>query len=60
MTGRELVQWFADQDVAALAAMAVSVGVFVLFMVRVPSGMVPAVREMGATTSGGVTVKLWD
>ncbi len=49
MTVRELVRWFAYQDVAALAAMAVAVGVFVLFMVRVPSGMVPAVRETGAT-----------
>lgn len=48
MTTRELIQWFADQDVVALAAMAVSVGVFVLFMVRVPSGMVPTVREVGA------------
>lgn len=49
MTVRELVRWFADQDVAEFAAMAVSVGVFVLFMVRVPSGTVPALRETGAT-----------
>lgn len=49
MTGRELVQWLADQDVAALAAMAVSAGVLLLFMVGVPSGVVPAVRETGAT-----------
>ena len=49
MTGRELVQWLADQDVVALAAMAVSVGVFLLFMVRVPSGVVPMVRETGTT-----------
>ncbi|MCR6631028.1 MAG: hypothetical protein NVV74_13830 [Magnetospirillum sp.] len=48
MTARDFVQWFADQDVAALAAMAVSVGVFVLFMVRVPSGIAPAAREAGA------------
>jgi len=49
MTVWELVRWFADQDGAALAAMAASVGVFVLFMVRVPSGVVPAVRETGTT-----------
>lgn len=55
MTVWELVRWFADQDGAALAAMAASVGVFVLFMVRVPSGMVPAVRETGTTQCGEVT-----
>lgn len=55
MTVRELVRWFADQDVAALVAMAVSVGVFVLFMVRVPNGLAPAVREtsvVGKATEG--------
>lgn len=50
MTTGELGRWFAGQDLIALGAMVISVGVFALFMFRVPSGIAPATRATGVTT----------